>query len=191
MESLLSGLIGALIATLLSVLYHHIYEQKKTRSDVLMEIVSYCDEIYRHLTDMHVHKNHEYMDKKPALHADEYRIISRELTALLISSKPAAKLALAYGEGRIMAIFNELKSSFIEVSSELRGATRSGWVIENKKISTLFSERIDPLRANLERSLLNESHIIEVFMGNFWSFINHIKKKISKLSNKRLHKDRS
>ena len=94
MKSLLSGLIGALIATLLSLIYHHNSERKKMRSDVLLEIVSYCDDIYTLLRQMHVHKDHKYTGKKPALHADEYRLITRELTILLLSSKPSAKVAL-------------------------------------------------------------------------------------------------
>ena len=112
MESLLSGLIGALIATLLSVFYHHNSERKKMRSDVLLEVVAYCDDIYRHLTDMHIHKDLEYTGKKSAFNADEYRHISHELTGLLLSSKPAAKLALAYSEGKIMAFSTNCNHAF-------------------------------------------------------------------------------
>lgn len=133
---------------------------------------------------MHVHKDHEYTGKKPSLHADEYRLITRELTILLLSSKPSAKVALVYGEGKIMAIFNKLKSCFLEVSSELRGATRSEWVLENKKIFTLFSEKIDPLRANLERSLLSESQSIQLIPENAKDAINQLKDKVIILSNK-------
>lgn len=164
---LFSGLLGAIIAALLSVLYHYISEQKKIKSDVLMEIVSYCDEIYGHLIDMHSYKEHEYMDKKPALHPDEYRMISRELTKLLISSKPATKLVIAYGEGIIMATFNELKSCFHEVSGMLRKATKDDWVIEHKKINNLFSEIIEPSRTILQRSLLNELDAIKIAKGFF------------------------
>lgn len=176
---LFSGLVGAIIATLLNVLYHHVSEQKKIKSDVLLDIVSYCDEIYRHLIAMHVQKNAAYMNLKPFLNNDEYRIMSRSLTALLISSKPAAKLALAYGEGRIMGIFNELKKYFYKISSELRKATKDGWVDKNEEISLLFSNKIDPLRAELERLLLNETHHSEIIKKYFTSSIIYIKKKIS------------
>ena len=184
MESLLSGLIGALIATLLSLIYHHNSERKKMRADVLLEIVSYCDDIYTLLRQMHVHRDHVYTGKKPALHSDEYRHISRELTVLLLSSKPAAKLALAYGEGKIMGLFNELKSCFLEVSSELRGATRSGWIIENEKVSTLFSKKIDPLRANLEKNLLIESQSIQLLPEHTKNSLNNVKVKIINFSNR-------
>jgi hypothetical protein len=173
MSLLFSGLLGGIIATLLSVLYHHISEKKKIKSDVLMEIVSYFDEIYRHLIDMRSYKDHEYMHNKPALYPDEYRMISRELTKYLISSKPAIKLVIAYGEGDIMGIFNELKANFLEVSSILRKSTRDNWVIEDKKITNLFSEKIDPLRTILQRSLLNELDTYKIVKD----IINQIKKK--------------
>lgn len=164
---LFSGLIGAIIATLLSVLYHYISEQRKIKSDVLMEVVSYCDEIYGHLIDMHCYKDHEYMGKKRSLHPEEYRIISRELTRLLLSFKPATKLVIAYGEGTIMATFNDLKSCFFEVSSMLRKATKDDWLIESKKITNLFSERIEPSRTVLRRSLLNGLYAIKIVKGFF------------------------
>ncbi|MCK9375966.1 MAG: hypothetical protein M0P73_07440 [Syntrophobacterales bacterium] len=168
---LFSGLLGAIIATLLSVLYHHISEQKKVRSDVLMEIVSYFDEIYRHLIDMHSYKDHEYMDKKSALHPDEYRMISRELTKLLISAKPATKLVIAYGEGNLMGTFNELKAIFHEVSSALRNSKRDNWESESERINILFSERIEPLRTTLQRSLLNELSTTMIVKETFKRFI--------------------
>jgi len=174
---LFSGLLGAIIATLLSVLYHHISEQKKIKSDILMEIVSYFDEIYGHLIDMHSYKDHEYMDKKPALYPDEYRMVSRELTKLLISSKPAAKLVIAYGEGNIMGTFNGLKEIFLEVSSMLRKSTRDNWVIEDKKIINLFSERIEPLRTILQRSLLNELDTAMIVKQTLRGCFNQIKRK--------------
>jgi hypothetical protein len=164
---LFSGLLGAIIATLLNVLYHYVSEQRKIKSDILLDIVSYIDEIYRHLIDMHVQKNAIYSNKKPLLNQDEYAIMSRSLTALLISSKPAAKLALVYGEGNIMQAFNELKKYFHEISSELRKSTKNDWVEKNGIISRLFANEIDPLRAKLEELLLIESHHIEILKGIF------------------------
>jgi hypothetical protein len=179
MSLLFSGLLGAIIATLISVLYHHISEQRKIKSDVLMEIVSYCDEIYIHLIDMNSYKDHDYMNKKQALHPEEYRMISRELTRLLISSKPATKLVIAYGEGIIMESFNELKACFNEVSSILRKSKRDDWDIESKKIYILFSERIDPLRSNIQRSLLNGLDTAIIAQESIRRFIDQVKKTLS------------
>lgn len=176
MGLLLSGLIGALIATLLSILYHHISEQKKIRSDALMEIATYCDEIYTHLILIHGHRNLKYFKKETILSNDEYRAINRELSSLLVSSKPGVKLVFAYGEGKIMGLFNKLKKYFNEVSSKLREPT-DDWGKRSKEIFIIFSEKIDPLRKNLERSLLGELRGIEIIVGTYRSIIDHLKKK--------------
>jgi hypothetical protein len=179
MGILLSGLIGALIATLLSILYHQISEQKKIRGDALMDIVSYCDDVYTHLNQIHGHKQFKYLKKGTILNNDEYRIINRELTLLLVSSKPGVKLALAYGEGKTMAIFNKLRTYFLKVASKLREPTMDEWDKRSKEIFSIFSSEIDPLRINLERSLLNESKAIEIIIENFKSFSDHLMKKIN------------
>lgn len=167
MLSLLSGLIGAFIATLLNVLYNHISEQKKIKSHILMETVSYCDEIYCHLIDMNVYKDHEYTNKKQALHPEEYRMITLELRRLQISSKVATKLVIAYGEGIIIDNFNELKAYFNQVSSILRKATKDDWSIKKEEINMLFFMNIEPLRDKLQRSLLDKLHAIEIIKGSF------------------------
>ncbi len=167
MEQLLSGFLGALIATILSIFYLYLSEQKKLRADVLLEAVAHSDEIYKHLIDLHTEKNAEYTDKKRGLLPEEYRIVSRELTALLLSSKPGIKLALVYGDSDVMGIFNELRSHFFKISSVLRGATRSGWVTEHHEIETIFAEKIDPLRASFERILLHEVRTFSIIKRSF------------------------
>lgn len=71
-EQLLSGFLGALIATIPSVFYQYLSEQKKFRADVLLEAVAYSDEIYKHLIDLHTKKKAEYPDKKRGLDQAAY-----------------------------------------------------------------------------------------------------------------------
>ena len=56
MSELLSGLIGALIATILTVVSLYLAEQAKLRTEMTLEVVGYCDDIYDRLQLMHVHK---------------------------------------------------------------------------------------------------------------------------------------
>lgn len=155
MEQLLSGFIGALIATLLSVFYLYISEQSKLRSEVLLEVVAYCDDLYDRLQNIHVHKNGEYAEHKAMFTDDEYRQISREISSLLKSRIVHAKLAIAYGEGNILASLNSLIDDFGNATSILRKATRSNWFNEHKEIMGLFSQKIDPGRVSLEKALIN------------------------------------
>ena len=155
MAQLLSGLFGALIASIFSIIYLYFSGQIKLRSKVMLEVVGYSDDIYNYLSMMHVHKHYMYTENKPGLTDDEYRKFSNELSVLLKSSKVKAKITLVYGEGSLLGIFNELWGSYLAVSSLLRKATLSEWVVkENKEIHGLFSNKIDPLRNQLEKSLI-------------------------------------
>ena len=167
MSELLSGFIGAVIATLLSVLYFFISEQKKLRSDVMLEVVGYCDDIYRRLQDLHVHKGTVYTQNSEFLTPEEYRVVSRELISLLTSARTRAKLALVHGEGSTLAAFNGLQAQFQKASSIVRGATRSAWHQENASLHRLFAEEIDPRRAKFERLLLEKTRAFAIVMGFF------------------------
>ena len=186
MEYLLSGLIGALIATILSVVYLYISEQARLRADVLLQIVDYCDDIYTHLQGLHTYKDAVYTNKKMPLTSDEYRKISRELTVLLTSSKSGAKLAIIYGESDAMAAYNMLRTRFLEASSLLRKATQDAWNQENIKIHNLFSEIIDPLRATIEDKLVKEtrapaiiSGFVKYYMPTFYSFYSRFRRSVT------------
>ena len=145
------------------MVYLHFSEKSKIRSEVLLEVVGFCDDIYHHLQNLHFYKKAEYTDKNFALSIDDYHQLSRELTVLLISTKVHAKLAIAYGEGDELALFLELSNQLREVASILRKATRSGWVMEGPQIHHLFENEIDPLRHNLMRALIDGTRPRRIF----------------------------
>ena len=185
MEHLLSGLFGALIATILSVVYLYISEKARLRADVLLQLVDYCDDIYTHLRDIHTYKDAVYTNKKMPLTSDEYRKISRELTVLLTSSKTGAKLAIVYGKSDTMAAYNMLRTRFLEVSSLLRSATQDAWNQESIKINNLFSKTIDPLRSTIEIKLVKETHahaiisgFVKYYMPTFYSFYSRFRRSV-------------
>ncbi len=156
LEIILSGLVGALIATFISVIYLHISEKNKLRGEVFLEVVSYCDEIYHFLQTIHNYKEAEYRLYKSPYSSEEYISINNKLTVSLISTRVHAKLSLAYGDGETLMLFNILSDNLRKVSSILRSSTKSAWVTkEHKEIMRLFSEEIDPLRAKLQESMLN------------------------------------
>ena len=51
MDQLLSGLYGALIATILSIIYLYFSDQIKLRSEVMLEVVGYSDDIYKAISE--------------------------------------------------------------------------------------------------------------------------------------------
>ena len=154
MDQLLSGLIGALIATVLSVAYLYFSNKSKIRIEVLLEVVGFCDDIYHNLENLHYFKNAEYTKKNTEFPIEDYRKLSRELTVFLTSTKVHAKMAIAYGERDELALFLKLSNRFRSVASILRQATRSGWVNEGPQIHQMFEKEIDPLRHTLVRALI-------------------------------------
>lgn len=183
MGILMSGLIGALFATILNIFYLYLSEQKKIRAEVLLEVVAYCDDIYKNLQFLHTLKNAAYTDKIKELPQDDYQATNRELTALLTSSRAGVKLALVYGEGDVLALFNELRSWFKIVSSVLRGATPSNWPAEHEGIILKFSQQIDPLRASFETMLLQEARLPSItkqtFKTIFHTFCEYFRSKVA------------
>ena len=169
-EILLSGLLGALFATLLSALYHYASEKSKLRSEVLLEIVGYIDDIYHHIQEIHAVKNKEYRENVQVLTPELYDQINRELSILLKSNKHHAKLRIVYGESEALRKLNGLTEYLMEATSILRKATRSAWVVnENKAVETLFKDKIDPLNASLIDDLIKGSSMCAVIMCLFLS----------------------
>lgn len=154
MEELLSGFIGALIATILSVVYLYIAEQAKLRTEVALEVVGYCDDVYHRLELMHVHKEKVYTNTGAGLEGDQYRAVSLELSELIKSTKTHAKLQIVYGPSSSMALLNGLSQHFREATSILRGATANDWSENGKQVFDLFEKKIEPMRTELQQQLI-------------------------------------
>lgn len=168
---MLSGFIGALIATILSVAYLYIAEQIRQRTEIALEVVGFCDEIYNRLQFMHVHKEKAYTQGGIELEPEVYRANSRELATLIKSTKTHAKLEIVYGAGASVAALNGLSHHFREASSILWGATEKDWAEKGVQLHNLFKNVIDPMRAGLQRELIDGTRIkaiMEHFITRFW-----------------------
>ena len=95
-ELVLSGFLGALVATIITVLYQHTSEQVKLRRDVLLEINGWLDDFYTRLQAMHVHKERIYEGKDPSLSQEEYRKFNEDIRVLLLSERIKTLVALTY-----------------------------------------------------------------------------------------------
>lgn len=164
MEFLISGLIGALIATLLSILYNFVAEQLRFRRELILEIVSWADDVYGRLQEMHIQKERVYSGKKPGLTDEEYRIMSREAKSLLLSSKIGAMVALVYGEGEEMQKINAFQGELTKVLESLYDAKKETWSNFHEDISKKFSNVIDPLRAAISRRFLEGTSVKSILL---------------------------
>jgi len=170
MEQLLSGFIGALIATIFSIFYHHITERKKLRSDVMLELVGYFDDIYVKLQAIHVDKDAEYTNKKRGLSEEEYRRFSRELKDLLNTQKIGAKLEIVYGEGETVARYNRLKVHLWEATLSVWEGTEANWQDNNRLIHDIFRTKIDPFRKDFKSLLIRGTRAREIIKDNDYAF---------------------
>lgn len=155
MFELLSGFIGALIATVLSVVYLYIAEQAKIRTEIALDVVAYCDDIYDCLQLLHTHKGIVYTHAGPGIDPDKYRDITHQLSRQIKATTTRAKLEITFGAGPSMALLNKLSSHFREAASVLRNATEAEWTSKNSELLDIFQSKIDPLRADLQRKLIN------------------------------------
>lgn len=156
MGFLLSGFIGALIATLISLIYLYISEKSRLRSEVALKVIGHFDEIYKRIEAIHNQKNSIFTGTKRALTNEEYRILSWTLKDLLLISTVSAKLEIIYGEGNnVIGSFNYLEKIFRGLAEILWSAAEDNWDKKNKQIFILFKDKIDPARKNLERTLID------------------------------------
>ncbi len=158
MEALLA-LIGALIGGIVTVQYMYAADRRKIRAEVVLEVVSYCDEIYHLIQSMHGIKQVLFtpeFPQKPQASAD-YGEASRRLTVLLKTSAARVKLAIAYGDGDALGEFNALADQFRHVTTILRHASPATWTEEDQEIHRTFREQIDPMRQRLEKRLLSDA----------------------------------
>ena len=172
MEQLLSGFIGALIATILSVLYLFISDHKRIRTQLSLEVVSHFDEIYRRLQTLHTEKNSEYTGRQKGLVNGEYSTISRRLKDLLNTNQVGVKLAIVYGEGDLTAAYNQLSALCLEATFLIWESNAENWTKKRREILALFKDKIDPLRRSFERTLIQGTRtkqIIKDFLKNLLS----------------------
>ena len=155
MRLLLSGLIGAFIATTLTIIYNYIREQVRHRRDVMMQAVSWVDDVYDRLQMIQVQKERMYTGKEPALSTEEYRITTREVKTLLLSSKIPVLVALVYGEGNEVQKINALQGEMTKVAEMLWQANKDIWDDSSKKIYLSFSKIIDPIKEDTFKRFLH------------------------------------
>ena len=167
MEQIFSVLIGALIASILAVVFLHVSEKLKIRNEALLEVVGFCDEIYHHLQNLHVDKNTEHTDRDLDLTIEDHQYLSRELTVLLTSTKVHEKMAIAFGEKEELGLFLELSNQLSQVASILRKATRSAGTNERQQVKQLFKDKIDPLRHKLMRGLIKGAKFTGVLLDTY------------------------
>lgn len=185
MGFLLSGLIGAIIASLLSVLYQYIAEQIRRRAELMMEIVKWADDIYERLQILTVNKGEIYAGKEAYLTQEEFKMVNREVKITLLSSRISAMVALVYGEGKDVQRINTLQGELLKVARIQWNSKKETWPQASKEIDEKFDKIIDPLREAIANRFLAASRppavisdFFKRYLPTFYKMRCCIKKKI-------------
>jgi len=156
--NLISGLIAALIATILAIVYEIWAQKLRLRAEIVINTLSWIENIHIHLQEWQVHTGGIYTDGKPFLTQDEYNMACRELKNKLLSRELQIRLALVYGKNsEEVKSFKALKEKLFEAMIILVDAKKETWDGTKKKIDEMFSQEIDPLWHRFEDKLLTKA----------------------------------
>ena len=165
LESLLSGLAGALIATVLAVFYQHLGVLAQRRYDVMLLAVDYLDELYYASRHIQQYKDKLYRENHEAMAKEEYRALCNKTDAMLTSSRVHAHVAMVYGENSgELDKFNTLRTQLIQNTLMLFQAKPDTWEGTSKAVLASFEKQIDPLRHATELELLRGANMRAVFL---------------------------
>lgn len=179
-EILLSGTLGALIASLLSVWYQHISEQIKSRKDTMRAVIEWVDNIYVRLQAMQVYKERVYTGQEPSLSVEEYRSMSNEIRVLLLSDRIGTEVVCVYGEGDVLQKINALQGELKKAARILWAAKQDTWPDSRKGIMKIFEEKIDPIKVSVMGDFLNSTRNLGDFIKKGVIMQQRIKKIIAR-----------
>lgn len=157
---LLSGFLGAFLATLLSIIYLYISGQRKLRMEVLMDVVGFWDDIFDRFLIYHSSYGPvaEFLEKE---RHDAYRKVFGQL----YSESLRTKLEFVYGKGNALRIFDELRDEFkikAEVSVVFHIAKKETLKKSSNVFLEEFKQKVEPLRKSLRDSLLQETSVASI-----------------------------
>ena len=161
----MSGAFGALLATIIAAGISFWRERIRLKADVFLTVVGWADDTYLRLIDLRAQKRSVYREDKAFLTEQEYAINSRILRELLLKASVSAQLALAYGEGKEIALINELRENLTNASTMLWRSNRENWDTIDAQVEELFVKKIDPARSSLERELLVKASMPMILLG--------------------------
>ena|ERR1017187_7388124 len=169
MDNLLSGLIGAVIATVLSIVCLFFSEEIRRRREVYLAVVKYIDDVYIRLQAVFAYTHFKYTSESlpiydiEGLSESDIHRLRREVTELILSHGIRSQVAIVYGENTLLYELAGLFDTFLEVNRKLGRATRAAWLVKEKKeVFALFEKKIDPARYYLQDSYRRETSVFGV-----------------------------
>lgn len=165
MPLILAALLGAAIATIFSVLYHYFMHSVDRRSDAAMEVVTWTDDVYDRLITIYAQRDAFFTGQKFGLTNDEYRLIVKEVKAMLLASRMHTRVSLIYGKSPQLDKFDALREEYISIIEMLLEADQSTWPKTNQEITHRLNTVLEPLKASTERYFLVGARPAAILFG--------------------------
>jgi hypothetical protein len=117
LSNLLSGAIGAVLGSLVSVLYVHYSERLKSRRQLAIEIIDHIETMYNRLMALATIQIPELVEHRQArgvslLNDDERRQYTAEFLKLLTTYSPFAKVEIIFNDSTLVTALEKLTSGF-------------------------------------------------------------------------------
>jgi hypothetical protein len=117
LSNLLSGAIGAVLGSLVSILYVHYAERLKSRRQLAIEIIDHIETMYNRLMALATIQIPELAEHRQArgvslLNDDERRQYMAEFLKLLTTYSPFAKVEIIFNDGTLVIALEKLTSGF-------------------------------------------------------------------------------
>ncbi len=176
MDNLISGLLGALIATVLAILYQHVRVICDRKYETAASVVEFFDEIYFHLRQVNIYYKLKYAGKEANYPRENITVHKNKIDDLVNSSKVQALVALNYGlESEELDMANALRNKLFDASLLLFSANKDAWKENDKKFNEAFSSEIDPMRNALEVRLMKGITFYKTLKSELYKIVLKVK----------------
>jgi hypothetical protein len=161
MNNLLSGAIGAVIGSLLSIIYVHFNERVKSRRQLAIEIIDHIETMYHRLMALGTIDFPEFAEKRQEknltlLNEDERRQYVTEFLRLLTSYTPIAKVEIVFNDSELTHCLEGLTQGFQKAFREVNNKDQS-------KFMDLLKIEVDPDYQKLTAMLKKKLKIFGLF----------------------------
>lgn len=162
MELILSGIGGAIIGALITVLLQCWFDEVRERRLVILKTVAWIDQITTRLQALSVYKLALSEGKTLPISTSKYNAMSNELRLAILSNLVLAEIGCTYDEGNIMKQIKEIQGELITVTGMYWTANLEDWPAKNKEIINLFTNIIEPRVDNIMKDLFYSLKIISI-----------------------------
>ncbi len=151
LSNLLSGAIGAVLGSLVSVLYVHWAERLKSRRQLAIEIIDHIETMYNRLMALATIQIPELAEHRQSrgvslLSEDERRQYTAEFLRLLTTYSPFAKVEIIFNDNALVNALENLTTGFQKAFHTINNSTEFMRIL-NSEVDPHYGEMCKLLKS--------------------------------------------